>query len=108
MTNTVFTQSIIDGYRMENNTINVEYFVDNVYITCNNTEYLYKEARNTKKTISSVAKNWICSFVNIMLKYNGYNGYVCTYPQIRKALANQLEEIEKAVAEYVEAVRNEE
>lgn len=107
MTNYRKTNEIIDGYRMDNGEINVDYFVDNVNMVCENTEALYYDARSNRRPLS-VAKNWICCFINTMLKYHGYNGYVCTYSQIRNALGTQLETVENGIVEYIKALRNEE
>lgn len=107
MTNQFKTKEIIDGYRMDNNNINVEYFTEQITLFAMNTEELYNNMKNTRIKPESVAKNWICSFINFMLKCNGYNGYICTYTQVRNELANQLEEIENNVTDYVIAEREE-
>lgn len=106
MTNTKNTNFIIDGFRMDNGEINVDYFVEQVEIVGNNTRTLYDDARSNRKALS-VAKNWICEFINTELRYSGYFGYICTYAQIRKALKNQLEVVENGVVNLIETIRAE-
>lgn len=106
MTNYRNTNYIVDEYRMNNNLINVEYFCHLICITCENTKHLYFDAINKSRKPESVAKNWIASFINIELECNGYNT-VCTYPQIRKALAEQYNEIEKNITDYINLIRSE-
>ncbi len=85
MTNIKNTAYIIDGYRMSDGAINIEYMVDQIMCNCINTEYLYnllKGVKATEKKALSIAKNFICSWCNIEMQRQGYKT-VCTYQQIR-------------------------
>ncbi len=107
MTNTTYTSEIIDGYRMNNGDINVEYFVDEITVTAINDRLSWEGITNKRRTAESVAKDWICRYINTMLYNHGYRGYSCTYPQIKKAFAHQLKTIESAVIDAVNAERSE-
>lgn len=103
MTNIKNTAYIIDGYRMNNGAINIDYIVDQIMCNCINTEYLYnllKGVKATEKKALSIAKNFICSWCNIEMQRQGYKT-VCTYQQIRSLCKNQLAEIENGVKNAV-------
>lgn len=108
MTNQAKTFEIIDGYRMNNGKINTDYFVEQACIYgINGGEALYHEVRG-KKPAEKVAVNVLCSWINFELFAHGYRGYVCTWKQVQKALASQLDEIMQAITNDIISEREEE
>lgn len=108
MINQLYTFEIIDGFRMNDGKINVEYFAGQATIYgINGGEALYHEVRG-KKPAEKVAINVLCSWINFELFAHGYRGYVCTWQQVKKALASQFDEIMQAITNDIIAEREEE
>ena len=108
MTNQLYTFEIIDGYRMNDGKINVEYFAGQAAIYgINGGEDLYHEVRG-KKPAEKVAINVLCSWINFELFAHGYRGYTCTWQQVKKALGSQLDEIMQYITNSIIAEREEE
>ena len=106
MTNQLHTFEIIDGYRMNDGKINVDYFAGQAAIYgVNGGESLYHEVRGNKPA-EKVAVNVLCS--NFELFSHGYRKYICTWQQVKKALGSQLDEIMQYITNSIIAEREEE
>ena len=78
MTKKAYTYEILGGYLMDNNKLNVGYLVDLVKMTGDNTEKLYNMIKETRIKPRNVAITWTKYFVDMELKFNGYEKYTCT------------------------------
>ena len=108
MTNQLYTFEIIDGFRMNDGKINVDYFAGQAAIYgVNGGEALYHEVRG-KKPAEKVAINVLCSWINFELFAHGYRKYICTWQQVKKALGSQLDEIMQYITNSIIAEREEE
>lgn len=104
-TNIKNTKFIIDGYRMNDGKINIDYFAGEICVTCINTEILYNDLK-TRRPGYAVAFEWICFYVNCMLDYYGYKT-VCSNYQIKKLLGVQYQPIIDAVLAEIKNYKTE-
>lgn len=106
-TNTYF---ILGGYLMNNNEVNSEYLAHLVSVTADNTEALYNERKNTRRTPFNIAVSELKYFIDTELKYNGFEGYYCTNKQLMQFDAehgNTLTEVLKIVEADILTARSE-
>ena len=87
-----------------------DYFLHIVEVTSINDERLYNEIHSKRKALS-IAKSLICEIVNIDLYFQGYEGYYCTYKQVREILSQEfnynIEILENALSLWIEEERKE-
>lgn len=74
------TFEILNGYLMPNNTLNIDYLTDQIYIVCNNTETIHNLLYNKRKKSLNIALAWTLYFINTELNFAGYqNNYANLY-----------------------------
>lgn len=96
-TNQNYTFEILGGFVMSNNNINVEYLADQIDIVCWNEHELYNLVTEKRRRAESIAKNYICSFINIELGFAGYKNYYCTYAQVKKYFKDHGDGLQKVI-----------
>lgn len=103
-TNANYTNEILGGYLMDNNSVNVESLAENIWITAVNTRSLYDDIFNTRRKSRNIAINQLMYWIDENLKYNGYRGYYATNKQVMKwdkEHNNSLEKVLDALVEYI-------
>lgn len=106
-TNANYTNEILGGYLMDNNSVNVESLVENIWITVINTRSLYDDIFNSRRKIRNIAINQLMFWIDENLKYNGYNGYYATNKQVMKFNTEHNNSLDKVLDELVEYIENE-
>lgn len=102
------TFEILNGYVMNNNELNEEYFLHLVKVTAENTEHQYNLLKSRMKSIN-IALCWVMFFINTELEYNGYSQYICNlyhlkaYEKDHKSLITVIEQL----TNYINEVRTE-
>lgn len=81
-TNKAFTNEILGGFLMSDNTLNVEYFASEVMDVAESKEQYYNECFNTRRKTRNIAIEWLMAFINRGLKNSGYVGYYATNAQV--------------------------
>lgn len=87
MTNIKYTFEVLDGYLMDNNSVNVDSLAENIEVVCENdrSESAYNQMKNTRVPAAKVAVNWVCTWINAEIRWcYGHCGYVCTWEQVKK------------------------
>lgn len=92
------------------NHIDIEYLEHCIILIGENTEPLWNMVLNNRSKAESVAKNLICSTINLDLRLNDYST-VCTYKQVKDILKNEfnynIDSLVTSLAEWVETQRKE-
>lgn len=103
------TFEILNGYLMSNNTLNVDYLTDQIYIVCYNTESMHNLLYNKRKKSLNIALEWVLHFINTELNFAGYqNNYANLYhiKAYEKAHPEMITVIEK-LTEIIDELRTE-
>lgn len=110
-TNQNYTFEALGGYLMNNNSVNAGSLADNIEVTCDNDRTAYEFMTNNRHSVESVAKMWICTWVNAEIRYcYGHEGYYCTYKQIKRFNElhnNSLDEVMRLLCDYIKWERKE-
>lgn len=79
-----YTFEILGGYLMNNNELNVEYFIHCVQITAENNKPTYDLLYSDKRKKSlNIALEWVLYFIDQELSFSGYKGYTATIKHLQ-------------------------
>ena len=103
------TNEILNGYKMINDKLNVDYLADCIILIGENTERTYNQITNTRRKPLNVALEWVLHFINTELEYSGYRGYYATLYHLKayEKHNDELNEVIYKVAEYITESRKE-
>lgn len=82
-----YTHEVLGGYLMSDDTLNLEYLNDSIWVYVSNTNdhecrSFFQSIGNKRRTLESLANEAVNIFIKQGIEYNGHRGYYPSNPQI--------------------------